>query len=194
MKPVGDGQRQLQLHQTRGGSPSGETILEKARLILDNTTIAARPDAYEDGISTVLDKSQIEAIIPHRDPFLLLDRVLDMVPGEYAIAEKDLLETEDVFRGHFPGHPVFPGVLQLEALAQAGCVALLAPDEARGKIVLFAGVDDVRFKRPVVPGQTLRLETRLGARRGPIGKGEGKAYVGDTLVCSATLTFALVDR
>lgn len=142
----------------------------------------------------MLDKAAIEEIIPHRDPFLLLDRVLEMVPGEYAIAEKDILETLDVFRGHFPGYPVFPGVLQLEALAQAGCVALLSLPDVENKVVLFAGVESVRFKRPVVPGQTLRLETRLGVRRGPIGKGEGKAYVDSTLVCSGTLTFAVVDR
>jgi 3-hydroxyacyl-[acyl-carrier-protein] dehydratase len=148
----------------------------------------------EDGIPVTLDKSQIEAIIPHREPFLLLDRVLEMVPGEYAIAEKDIVVTEDVFRGHFPGHPVFPGVLQLEALAQTGCVALLAEPEAAGKLVLFAGVDNVRFKRPVEPGQTLRFETRLGVRRGPVGKGKGKAYVDGKLVCSGLLTFALVDR
>ncbi len=152
------------------------------------------PIVQEDGACIVLDKTQIEAIIPHREPFLLIDRVLEMVPGEYAIAEKDVLPTEDVFRGHFPGYPVFPGVLQLEALAQTGCVALLAPPEARGKIVLFAGVDNVRFKRPVGPDQTLRLETRLGVSRGPIGKGEGKAFVDGKLACSATLTFALVDR
>lgn len=142
----------------------------------------------------MLDKSQIEAIIPHREPFLLLDRVIEVVPGEHAVAEKDILDTEDVFRGHFPGYPVFPGVLILEALAQTGCVALLSVPEARDKIVLFAGVDNVRFKRPVLPGQTLRLETRLGTSRGPIGKGEGRAYVDSTLVCSGTLTFALVDR
>lgn len=141
----------------------------------------------------VLDRTQIEAIIPHRDPFLLLDRVVGLVPGEYAIAEKDILETLDVFRGHFPGHPVFPGVLQLEALAQAGVVAALSPPEAKDKIVLFAGVDDVRFRRPVVPGDVLRLETRLTKSRGKLGWAEAKAYVGDDLVCSATLTFALVD-
>lgn len=142
----------------------------------------------------MLDKTQIEAIIPHRDPFSLLDRVLEMVPGEYAIAEKDILETLDVFRGHFPGYPVFPGVLQLEALAQTGAVALLAHPDNQGKVVLFAGVDNVRWKKPVVPGDVLRLETRLGAMRGPIGKGEAKAFVGSTLVCSGTLTFAVVER
>lgn len=142
----------------------------------------------------MLDRSQIEAIIPHREPFILLDRVTEMVPGEYAVAEKDVLETLDVFRGHFPGYPVFPGVLQLEALAQTGAVAILAEPENRGKVVLFAGVDSVRWKKPVLPGDVLRLETRLGQSRGPIGKGEGRAYVGSTLVCSGTLTFAVVER
>jgi 3-hydroxyacyl-[acyl-carrier-protein] dehydratase len=142
----------------------------------------------------MLDRSQIEDIIPHRDPFLLLDRVIELVPGEYAICEKDVLETLDVFQGHFPGYPVFPGVLQVEALAQAGAVALLAHPDNLGKIVLFAAVDAVRFRRPVVPGDTLRLETRMGATRGRIGKGEGKAYVGSMLVCSGLLTFAVVDR
>lgn len=125
---------------------------------------------------------------------MLLDRVVELVPGEHAIAEKDILSTEDVFKGHFPGHPVFPGVLQLEALAQAGAVALLSSPEARGMIVLFAGVDNVRFRRQVVPGDTLRLETRLVERRGRIGKGEAKAFVGPHVVCSATLTFAVVER
>jgi len=142
----------------------------------------------------MLDRTQIEAIIPHRDPFLMLDRVVEMVPGEYAIAEKDILDTLDVFRGHFPGDPIFPGVLQIEALAQAGAVAVLAHPENKGKIVLFAAVDNVRFKRPVVPGDTLRLETRMVEGRGRIGRGEGKAYVGSTLVCSGTLTFAVVER
>jgi len=140
-----------------------------------------------------LDRRQIEAILPHRDPFLLIDRVIELVPGEYAVAEKDVLPTDDVFRGHFPGHPVFPGVLQLEALAQTGAVALLSEPEFLGKIVLFAGVDHVRFRRPVGPGDTLRLETRLAERRGRIGKGEGKAFVGSDLVCSGILTFAVAE-
>jgi 3-hydroxyacyl-[acyl-carrier-protein] dehydratase len=142
----------------------------------------------------VLDRRQIEAILPHRDPFLLLDRVTELVPGEYAMAERDILPTEDVFRGHFPGYPVFPGVLQLEAIAQTGAVALLSQSEAQGKIVLFAGVDHVRFRRPVVPGDTLRLEVRLTERRGRIGRGEGKAFVGPDLVCSGILTFAVAER
>lgn len=141
----------------------------------------------------MLDKTQIEAILPHRDPFLLIDRVIDLVPGEYAVAEKDILATEDVFRGHFPGHPVFPGVLQLEALAQTGAVAVLSQREARGKIVLFARADEVRFRRAVVPGDTLRLEMRLTKSRGPVGRGEGQAFVGSDLACSGTLTFALTE-
>jgi len=141
----------------------------------------------------LLQKSQIEALIPHRDPFLMLDRVTELVPGEHVVAEKDIVGTDDVFRGHFPGHPVFPGVLQLEALAQAGAVAVLSEPECKGKLVLFGGVDNVRFRRPVVPGDILRLEVHLTKRRGPIGKGEGKAFVGDQVVCSGDLTFAITE-
>jgi 3-hydroxyacyl-[acyl-carrier-protein] dehydratase len=141
----------------------------------------------------MLDRKQIEAIIPHRDPFLFLDRVIELVPGEYAIAEKDLLPSEDVFRGHFPGHPVFPGVLQLEALAQAGAVAVLSRPEAQGKIILFGRVDEVKFRRAVYPGETLRLEMRLTRSRGTVGKGEGKAFVGSELACSGLLTFAVTE-
>ena len=141
----------------------------------------------------MLDREQIEAIIPHRAPFLWLDRVLELVPGESTVAEKTLYGDEDVFRGHFPGHPVFPGVLQVEALAQAGAVAALSLPENKGKLALFAGIEKVRFKRQVVPGDTLRLEVKLTVVRGPLGKGEGRAYVGDELACSANLTFALVD-
>jgi 3-hydroxyacyl-[acyl-carrier-protein] dehydratase len=142
----------------------------------------------------VLDQAQIEGILPHREPFLLLDRVTELVPGEYALAEKDILATDDVFRGHFPGHPVYPGVLILEALAQTGAVAVLSQPEASGKIILFARADEVRFKRAVAPGETLRLEMRLTKSRGPVGKGEGQAFVGSELACSGVLTFAVAER
>jgi 3-hydroxyacyl-[acyl-carrier-protein] dehydratase len=141
----------------------------------------------------LLEKAEIEEILPHRAPFLLIDRVIELEPGEYAVAEKDILADDDVFRGHFPGHPVFPGVLQLEALAQTGAVAVLSQPEARGKIILFARADDVRFRRAVVPGDTLRLEMRLTKSRGPVGKGEGKAFVGSELACSGVLTFAIAE-
>ena len=142
----------------------------------------------------MLDRTQIEGILPHREPFLLIDRVINLEPGQSAVAEKDILATDDVFRGHFPGHPVFPGVLVLEALAQTGAVAVLSQPEARDKIILFARADDVRFRRPVVPGDTLRLEMRLTKSRGPVGMGEGKAFVGSELACSGVLTFAVAER
>lgn len=141
----------------------------------------------------MLDRMQIEAILPHRDPFLFLDRVIELVPGEYAVAEKDLLPTEDVFRGHFPGHPVFPGVLQLEALAQTGALAVLCQPENQGKIILFGRADEVKFRRAVAPGETLRFEMRITRSRGTVGRGEGKAFVGSELSCSGILTFAIAE-
>ncbi len=141
----------------------------------------------------MLEKDQIKAILPHREPFLWLDRVIELIPGEYAVAEKDIAASDDVFRGHFPGHPVFPGVLQLEAMAQTGAVAVLSQPENKGKLVLFARADDVRFRRPVLPGHTLRLEVRLSESRGRVGKGEAKAFVGPELVSSGTLTFAVAE-
>lgn len=141
----------------------------------------------------MLDKAQIEAIIPHRDPFLFLDRVLELVPGEIAIAEKYLSGEEDFFRGHFPGFPVFPGVLQVEAIAQAGAVAALSAPDAAGKLALFGGLERVRFRQQVRPGDTLRLEVKLVRSRGFVGKGVGKATVDGRLACSAELTFALLD-
>lgn len=132
-------------------------------------------------------------IIPHRYPMLMIDRVLELEPGKRVVAVKNLSANEPVFQGHYPGNPIFPGVLILEAMAQAGAVAVLAQPEHAGKVPLFAGIDEARFRRPVLPGDQLRLEVEMVAMRRGLGIGKGKAYVGDDLKAEATLKFALVD-
>ena len=139
----------------------------------------------------MLNRTAIEGIIPHRDPFLLVDRVLEYEPGVSAIGELDVVQTAFWVPGHFPDYAVMPGVLLVEALAQAGAVALLSLPENQGKLAFFAGIDKVRFKRQVVPGETLRLECTITRTRGPIGFGQAKATVGGELVCSGELMFAL---
>lgn len=139
----------------------------------------------------MIDREGIKAIIPHRDPFLLVDRVLELESGTSAVAELDVTEAMFWVPGHFPEYPVMPGVLIVEALAQAGAVALLSVEENRGKIAFFAGIDKVRFKRQVRPGETLRLECRITKLRGPIGFGEARATVDGQLACSGELMFAI---
>jgi 3-hydroxyacyl-[acyl-carrier-protein] dehydratase len=134
---------------------------------------------------------RILEVLPHRFPFLLVDRVLEIEPGRRAIGIKNVSANEWYFQGHFPSRPVMPGVLIIEALAQVGAVALLSEPQFRGQIAYFAGIDNARFRRPVVPGDVLRLETTLTKLRGRIGKGEGRAYVGDALAAEAELTFAV---
>jgi 3-hydroxyacyl-[acyl-carrier-protein] dehydratase len=124
---------------------------------------------------------------------LLIDRVLELEPGVRALAEKLVTANEPQFTGHFPGNPIMPGVLIVEALAQAGAVAALSVPENAGKLVLFAGIDGVRFKRVVRPGDALRLEVRLDRMRRGIGKGHGRATVGDELACEAELLFAVTE-
>jgi 3-hydroxyacyl-[acyl-carrier-protein] dehydratase len=131
----------------------------------------------------------IETIIPHRDPFLLLDEVVEMDSGERVVARTRV--TEDDCAGHFPGNPIMPGVKMVEALAQCGAVAVLAEEANRGKLALFAGIGDVRFKRIVRPGDELRLECALEAVRGPVGRGKIRATVDGELAVRGTLTFAL---
>jgi 3-hydroxyacyl-[acyl-carrier-protein] dehydratase len=142
-------------------------------------------------IALPLDRAAIEAILPHREPFLLIDEVLELEPGQRVVAVKRVREDEWYLRGHFPGRPVMPGVLIVEAMAQTGAVAVLSEDENRGRIALFAGIDDTRFKRIVEPGDELQLECTLEQVRGPIGKGRARATVDGQLAARGTLTFAV---
>jgi 3-hydroxyacyl-[acyl-carrier-protein] dehydratase len=134
-------------------------------------------------------RAEIEAILPHRDPFLLVDEVVELEPGARVVARKRVTEADCA--GHFPGNPIMPGVKMVEALAQAGAVAVLSQEENRGKLALFAGIDDVRFKRIVRPGDELTLTCDLEALRGPVGRGKARATVGGELAVRGTLTFAV---
>jgi 3-hydroxyacyl-[acyl-carrier-protein] dehydratase len=137
----------------------------------------------------LMGRREIEQILPHRDPFLLVDEVVELVPGERVVARKTV--TDDDCAGHFPGNPIMPGVKMVEALAQCGAVAVLAQPQNKGKLALFAGIDGVRFKRIVRPGDVLTLECDLEAVRGPVGKGKARASVDGDLAVRGTLTFAV---
>lgn len=139
----------------------------------------------------MLDNVQIQEILPHRYPILLVDRIIEFTEGERIVGQKNVTINEPFFQGHFPGKPVMPGVLILEALAQTGAVLVLGKPENRGKIALFASIDNCRFKRQVVPGDQLRLEIEVTKLRGSIGKCQAKATVDGELACSAELMFVL---
>ncbi|MGH3111678.1 MAG: 3-hydroxyacyl-ACP dehydratase FabZ, partial [Gaiellaceae bacterium] len=126
-------------------------------------------------------RDAIETILPHRDPFLLLDEVLELEAGRRVVARRDVRAEDPWFAGHFPERPVMPGVLIVEAMAQAGAVAVLIEEQNRGKIAFFAGIDDCRFKRVVSPGDVLTLTCEIDTVRGPIGRGKATAHVGDEL-------------
>ena len=130
----------------------------------------------------------IESLIPHRPPFLLVDEILELEPGKRVVGRREIRADDWWFPGHFPARPVMPGVLTIEAIAQAGAVAVLAAEEHRGKVPFFAGIDDCRFKRVVEPGDVLTLECEFTRVRGPLAKGEGRALVGDELAAQAVLT------
>lgn len=141
----------------------------------------------------MLDARQIQEIIPHRFPFLLVDRIDEIDWGNRAVGIKNVTMNEPFFQGHFPDYPVMPGVLIVEALAQVGAVAMLGTEEHKGKLAFFAGINKVRFKRQVKPGDTLRLEVEIGKFRRGVGTGTGTATVNGEVAAQGELMFAIVD-
>ena len=140
----------------------------------------------------IYDYNEIKKIIPHRYPFLLLDKIVELEDGKRCVGIKQVSGNEPFFQGHFPDYAVMPGVLIVEALAQTGAVAMLRLEENQGKLAMFAGIDKCRFKRQVMPGDTLRLEVEINRIKGPIGKGTAKATVDGEVACSCEISFALV--
>ncbi|KJR46678.1 3-hydroxyacyl-[acyl-carrier-protein] dehydratase, FabZ form [Desulfosporosinus sp. I2] len=139
----------------------------------------------------MLQSREIQDIIPHRYPFLLVDRIIELDKGKRAVGIKNVSNGDSFFQGHFPGHPIMPGVLIIEALAQVGTVAILTMPEYKGYLGLFAGLDDVKFKKQVIPGDQLRLEVELVKLRKTFGVAKGRAYVGEDLAAEGTLKFFL---
>ena len=141
-----------------------------------------------------LGPAEIRRLIPHRYPFLLVDRIDELEPGVRVVGTKNVTQNEPFFQGHFPDFPVMPGVLIIEALAQVGAVGVMAGVEHQDKLALFAGIDGVRFRRQVVPGDVLTMEVEIDRLKGRIGRGTGRASVGDERVCEAQLMFAFAER
>ncbi|HHY05994.1 MAG TPA: 3-hydroxyacyl-ACP dehydratase FabZ [Clostridia bacterium] len=139
----------------------------------------------------MLDFMEIKEILPHRYPFLLVDRIIELEAEQRIVGLKNVTGNEPFFQGHFPEKPVMPGVLLIEALAQTGAVLVLSQPENKGKIAYFARIDNCRFRRQVVPGDQLRLEIEVVRLRGPVGKCKARALVGEEVACEAELTFAL---
>ena len=141
----------------------------------------------------MLNSVEIQKILPHRYPFLLVDKIIDIEYGKRAVGIKNVTINEPFFQGHFPGNPIMPGVLIVEALAQVGAVAILGLDEFKGKLAVFAGIDKLRFKRQVVPGDVLKMEVEMLAIKRGIGKAKAEAFVNGELAVSGELLFAIVN-
>ena len=140
----------------------------------------------------MLDNKEIQNIIPHRYPFLLVDKIIEIDPGKRAVGIKNVTANEPFFQGHFPGKPIMPGVLIVEAMAQVGAVAVLGTEESKGKLAVFTGIDKMRFKKQVLPGDVLRMEVELTAMKRGVGKARASAFVEDKLAASGELMFAII--
>ncbi len=141
-----------------------------------------------------LGPAEIRELIPHRYPFLLVDRIEDLEPGVRAVGIKNVTQNEPFFQGHFPDYPVMPGVLIVEAMAQVGAVGVMVNEDYRDKLALFAGIDNVRFRRQVIPGDVLKMEVEIERLKGRIGRGKGRATVNGEKACEADLMFAFADK
>lgn len=142
----------------------------------------------------MLNIDQIKELIPHRYPFLLVDKIIELEVGKRAVGIKNVTVNEPFFQGHFPEYPLMPGVLIIEAMAQVGAISMMSMEENKGKLGVFAGIDKVRFKKEVRPGDVLTMDVEMISVRRNIGKANAKAYVGEELVCSGELMFALVEK
>lgn len=142
----------------------------------------------------ILEVPEIEKILPHRPPMLLVDRIIELEPYKSAVGIKNISYNEPAFRGHFPGKPVMPGVLILEAMAQVGGIALLYPEEHRGKLPVFGGMDNIKFKKQIVPGDQMIMKATITKIHGNFGHLHSEAFVDDKLAVQADFTFALLEE
>jgi len=179
----------------RSGHAANVELVKMLRKEFEKKKITSKYQKRAPGKGVVLDINAIQKILPHRYPFLLVDKIIDLVPKEHVVGIKNVTANEPFFIGHFPGRPIMPGVLIIEAMAQVGGILLLDSEEDPGnKLVLFTGIDKVKFRKPVLPGDQIRFELDMMRYRQSICKMAGKAFVGEEVVCEAELSAAVVNR